>query len=196
MDDRYVRMQGGLGTGRVAHYRRQVKYKLQASMEFGIITDCRTAPSGQAYAPALTLAGRELYQALRPLLDRLDLSQPVGRDGIPSSRMPEQPEFYNGAIRMLIGRNPTAGEVVRRLLLSMPAVRQMRLFLRRQPRAAVSKNTVYAKFFQQPEVVRFSQKHGIPPATQEGARHRCPFLLNVLDACGIIRQTQTTVTLV
>src|ERR1051325_8074338 len=31
LDDRYIRMRGNLGTGRLSAYRRQVKYKLQAS---------------------------------------------------------------------------------------------------------------------------------------------------------------------
>src|SRR5205823_2342739 len=36
-DDKYIRMRGGYGDGRLGGYQRQVKYKLQAAMELGIL---------------------------------------------------------------------------------------------------------------------------------------------------------------
>jgi hypothetical protein len=36
-EDQYIRLRGGFGEGRIAIYRRQVKFKLQAAMELGIL---------------------------------------------------------------------------------------------------------------------------------------------------------------
>src|SRR5207302_229451 len=35
---------------------------------------------------------------------------------------------------------------------------------------------------------------GIEEATEEAAKRRCPFLINVLDACGFISQNVSTIT--
>jgi hypothetical protein len=183
-------MRGNLGSGRLANYRRQVKYELAASIEFGIITDCRILPPNLTYAPSLTVSGRELYRVLKPLLDSLDLSQPLDANGIPSKRMARRAVFYNAAIRDFVANNQATRQIVHGVLLSMPAVRQMRTFLRQQIRQRVPKNFIYEDFFGHPQVIRYCQRQGIPPATQSGAEHRCPFLLNVLEACGIFRQTQ------
>ena len=40
-DDQYIRLRGGYGEGRLGTYQRQLKYKLQAAMELGIIEDDR-----------------------------------------------------------------------------------------------------------------------------------------------------------
>jgi hypothetical protein len=193
LDDRYIRMTGGLGQDRLGHYRRQVKYKLQASIEFGLVTDCRLS-ANRPYSPALTEEGKEFFETIFPILEFLDLSQPLGADGIPSSQM-QPAHVYNSAIRAFIEDNPDARDVVTSILLNMPAVGQMKRFLRRQPPGRIRKAFIYANFFSQPDVIAFCNNVGIPPATQEGAKHRCPFLLNILDACGILDQTASHVIL-
>jgi hypothetical protein len=193
LDDRYIRMRGGIGTGRIGHYRRQVKYKLQAAIELGLVTDCRLA-ANQPYAPVLTDDGKEFFEAVFPILEFLDLSQPLGEDGIPSSQM-QQPQVYNSAIRAFIEDNPDARDVVTNVLLNMPAVGQMKRFLRRQPRGQIRRDFIYANFFSQPDVIAFCASVGIPPATRSGAEHRCPFLLNILDACGLLNQSTSHVAL-
>jgi hypothetical protein len=77
----------------------------------------------------------------------------------------------------------------------MPAVKQMLKFLYHQERTrVVSKARIYENFFQSESVQRFCDAVGIEPATQEGARHRCPFLLNILESCEVVRQSQFDVT--
>ena len=64
VDDKYIRMRGQLGEGRIAAYRRQLKYKLQAAMELGVLGDDRRAPADGDFTPQLTPLGREFRSAL------------------------------------------------------------------------------------------------------------------------------------
>ncbi|CAM9920646.1 unnamed protein product, partial [Chrysoparadoxa australica] len=86
-EDKYIRFRGNLGEGRISTYRRQLKYKLQAAMELGLLEDDRRASSEGEFIPALTPAGRELRSVLESRLAQMDLAFPVDADGLPSSRM-------------------------------------------------------------------------------------------------------------
>ena len=193
-DDQFIRLRGGLGEGRLGSYQRQVKYKLQAAMELGILADDRNYPADVTYPLELTPLGRELYNALRPLLDTLNLDFPRGEDGIPSTRMAERDEDYNEHIRTYIRANPGARGIVYRVFLNMHAVQQMLAFLYHIIRSPeVERSTVYDQFFQAPFVKQYCDQEGIEGATPEGARHRCPYLLNILAACDVIETSRDRV---
>jgi len=186
-DDEYIRLRGGLSEGRIGIYQRQVKYKLQAAMELGILTDDRNYPGGVDYTLELTAAGKELYHTLRPVLDRLDLAFRREADGIPSTRMVDTEQTYNAAIRERVASDPQAGDIIYRLFFGMSAVQQMLRFLYHVCRKPViTRQEIYERFFQAPFVKQFCEQEGIDEATLEAARRRCPFLLNILDACGIV----------
>ena len=57
----------------------------------------------------------------------------------------------------------------------------------------IQKNRIYTEFFTTPFVKRFCEQEGIEEATLEAAKHRCPFLLNVLEACGVITNERATI---
>jgi hypothetical protein len=77
----------------------------------------------------------------------------------------------------------------------MPAVQQMLAFLYHVCRTKeIQRNMVYKQFFQAPFVKLFCDQEGIEEATLEASRRRCPFLLNVLDACGIINVSKGNIT--
>lgn len=195
-DDDYIRLRGNLGDGRLASYRRQVKYKLLAAMELGILTDDRNFASETDYSLGLTPLGQELYTALQPVLARLDLQFPVDTSGIPSTQMRADEQVYNTAIRDEIARNPAARKIVYQVLLGMTAVQQMLMFLYHVARKqAVPRAEIYEQFFQAPFVRRFCDQEGIEEATIEASRRRCPFLLNILDACGVLEAQRTQVEL-
>jgi HKD family nuclease len=59
-DNKFIRLEGSLGTGRIAAYRRQIKYKMLAAIELGLVTDIRLVDDTISYEPALTEAGRKL----------------------------------------------------------------------------------------------------------------------------------------
>lgn len=194
-DDEFIRLRGGLGENRVGTYQRQVKYKLQAAMELGILPDDRNFAADEVYPLELTLLGKELYDAFRLLLDRLNLDFPREADGIPSTRMHDNEETYNNAIRDHIRANAGARKIAYRVFLNMHAVQQMLAFLYHVIRAPeVERSTIYDQFFQAPFVKQFCDQEGIDEATPEASRRRCPFLLNILAACDVIDTEHTKVT--
>ena len=82
------------------------------------------------------------------------------------------------------------------ILENMPAIAQMKNFLVSVANdGKVSKAQIYKEFFGYPEVLEFCDLVGIDPASEEGAKHRCPFLLNVLESIGFIEQGRFDVTL-
>lgn len=186
-DDAYIRLRGGLDKNdRIASYQRQVKYKLAAAMELGIITDDRKYASSDQYKPELTPVGKNLYKVLLPLLNSVDTSVTRDEDGVPSSRIADE-HLINGKICTFITSNEGARKAVYETFLGMHAVRQMLAFLYWEKRTAeVQKADIYEQFFEAPFVKRFCDQEGIEGASLEGAKRRCPFLLNILEACGIL----------
>ena len=185
-DDEYVRLRGELGEGRLSTYRRQIKYKLQAAMELGILTDDRHYPESRANPLELTPMGRELCEALKPLFKTIKFDFPRDADGIPTTRM-EDEDSINGAIRGLIRKDSKAHSLVYRVFLQMPAVQQMLAFLYHiEQKTKIPRSEIYEQFFQAPFVMQYCDQEGIEETTLEAARRRCPFLLNVLEACDII----------
>ena len=61
-------------------------------------------------------------------------------------------------------------------------------FLAGFPDDRIEKNEIYAGFFSFEPVIGFCNEVGIEPGTEESARHRCPFLLNILESLGRIDQ--------
>jgi superfamily II DNA or RNA helicase len=186
-DDQYIRLRGGLGADRLGTYQRQVKYKLQAAMELGIITDDRHYPDGVNYVLQLTPKGRDLYNALTPLFSTVRLTFTYGEDGIPTTRM-EDEDVMNSALRTLIQGDQAARSIVFGVFLQMHAVQQMMGFLYQIARkTTVRRSEIYEQFFQSPLVKQYCDQEGIEETTIEASRRRCPFLLNILDACDVLR---------
>lgn len=194
-DDAYIRMRGGLGENRLGIYQRQVKYKLQAAMELGVLPDDRNYASGELNPLELTPKGRELYEAFSPLLNRMDLDFSIDPDGVPSTRMHDNEETYNQAIREHIRANSASRDIAYRVFLKMHAVQQMLAFLYHVIRSReVARSTIYDQFFQAPFVKQYCDQEGIDEATPEASRRRCPFLLNVLAACDVIDTERSRIT--
>ncbi|NTV60615.1 MAG: DEAD/DEAH box helicase family protein [Chlorobiaceae bacterium] len=195
-DDKYIRLRGGLDEDRLGIYQRQIKYKLQAAMELGILPDDRNYSTHEITPLELTPKGQALYDAFRPLLDQLDLDFPFDADGIPSTKMHESDDYYNQAIRSHISTSSVARKAAYHIFLQMHAVQQMLAFLYHIIRSpAVERNTVYEQFFQSPFVRQYCDQEGIDEATLEAARRRCPFLLNILAACDVIDTERTRITI-
>ncbi len=186
-DNAYIRLRGKFGDGRIGTYQRQVRYKLQAATELGLLRDDRVTPGNEDVFPELTPLGHEVRSALLPVLRQLDLTLPPGGEGIPSSRMKESERVYNGAVRSRIDADAAAAKIIRRTILGMPAARQMLAFLYHVARReTVARSFIYENFFQTPFVQRFMEQEGIEEASPAASRRRCPFLLNLLDALGAI----------
>jgi len=192
--DEYIRFRGGYGEGRIGSYRRQIKYKLQAAMELGLILDDRSFPDSTDLNFNLAPAGIELRESLLPILDSLTLDFPLGEDGVPSTQMSQSEQEYNASIRTVVYSSPSAKQLIYKSLLGMNAVTQMLLFLYSiSRRTIVDRSEIYEQFFQAPFVKRFCEQEGIEEATIEASKRRCPFLLNILDACGIIEARRSEI---
>ena len=186
-DNQYIRLRGGFGDGRIANYRRQVRYKLQAAMELGLLQDDRAILGDDDVFPELLPLGREVRAVLLPVLQQCDLTLPPDEEGIPSSRMRENESVYNAAVRERVNADSAAARIIRSAVLSMPAVHQMLAFLYHVARReTVARSFIYENFFQAPFVQRFLEQEGIEEATIEASKRRCPFLVSLLDALGVI----------
>ena len=193
-DDRFIRLAGSLGSGRIAHYRRQIKYKLQAAMELGLLEDVRLAEDSDTYVPRLSEDGAKLWTLISNFVDPALLALQEDEEGGFSSKMPESPAFYNGLLRGAFAKSSELRIFALSIFLTMPAIKQMLQLLYQQERTrSVQKARIYETFFDFDPVKNFCDAMGVDPGTTEAARHRCPFLLNVLDSCGVITQSASSI---
>ncbi|MGH6836179.1 MAG: restriction endonuclease PLD domain-containing protein [Methylocella sp.] len=189
-DDTFIRLSGSLGAGRIAAYRRQVKYKLVAAIELGLITDIRLAENDAAYRPELTEDGRRLWELQKPFIDTSDLVIGPDDEGEYSSTTPKQAVYYNRLMQGIQARSKEAHDLYMSVMLNMPAVQQMLQLLYHQERTTtVRKARIYETFFTSRPVIDFCDAVGIELQTLESAKHRCPFLINILESCQIVEQS-------
>lgn len=173
-------------------FQRQTKYKLQAAMEMGILVDFRSdAESGVSLL--LTPEGKKLYDALQPLLSTLDMSfDDSGKTEISWTMNNES--TINSIISDYLEKNNNAFNTMEKLLLNMDAIVLFMKYLYSYKRKNVLKKAdVYAEFFKVPFVERYCEIHGINPPTDEGAKHRVPFLVNILECLGIVTQSRSDI---
>jgi superfamily II DNA or RNA helicase len=186
-DDRYVKMRGNLDEGRLGAYQRQLKYKLQAAMELRLIEDDRMMAADDYRQPSLTLLGSSLRASLEGRLAEIDLSFSV-ENGVPSTRMKNDEDFYDQLLLDAINRDSNIKKTLFEVFLGMHAVQQMMAYIYHIARdSRIEKNRLYNEFFESPFVHRFCEREGIEEATPEASRRRCPFLLHILAACGVVK---------
>ncbi len=194
----FVRLRGGLDEGRLGTYQRQIKYKLLAAMEIGLIVDDRMIPSDQEYTLELTPAGQAFYRACAPFLAGLDLSFPLDPEaGIPTTRMALGDREYSVGLKEYLSRTPGYRGEFLRICVRMPAVAQMLRYIYQVARSqTIARETVYRDFFSAPFVAEFCDQEGIEEASEEASKRRCPFLLNTLEAMGCLESGRDEVRVV
>lgn len=191
IDEKYVRIRGGLSKGRKGTFQRQTKYKLQAVMEFGWVVDDRNFASGEEYELTLTPAGKEMFEKLKPLLVKLNLKTKSSIDGVPKWEMIENVSKFNEELTNFL---KSGDNFIQKEFLKIHAISQMLNYLYRiERKEKILKKTIYEGFFRAPFVSKFCDQNGIDVASEEGAKHRCPFLLNILEGLGILNQTQSEI---
>jgi superfamily II DNA or RNA helicase len=194
IDEQFVRIRGDLGEGRLGAFQRQTKYKLQALMELGLILDDRKLGADREYQLQLTPRGKQLADILMPVCDKVDLTFKKKEDDVPSWEMNVQPSGFNQVIREFIQKHRSEGEFVSRVFIDMHAVGLMLNYLYRVERKKlIPKASIYGGFFNAPFIASYCDQNGIDAATDTGAEHRCPFLLNILEALGIIKQGRSDI---
>jgi len=196
LDDKYIRLRGNLDSGRLGTFQRQTKYKLQGMMEMGLIVDDRDYGPGEKYNLELTPQGKKVYQMLRPLIQKMNLTFSKGVSGIPSWNMKLNPQEFNISIWNFIKKDKKKKEYIQKIFLNTHAVSQMLNYLYRiERKKVIPKSSIYSGFFNAPFVKMYCDQNGIDIATEEGARHRCPFLLNILESIGVLTQTRSDITI-
>lgn len=193
-DQQFVRMSGGLAEGRLGRYQRQVKYKLAAAMELGLINDIRLVENRESYSPELTEDGRQFWSLLKGYVAPPDLEVSKDDNGIYSAKL-KGAEFYVDLVRKALIASPELEKLYDRLFLRMPAAVQMLRFLYYfSQKTVVRKNEeIYDNFFKFRPVVDFCRRMRIPASDNSGSSHRCPFLLGLLAARGILTISQYAV---
>lgn len=194
IDNEYIKIRGNFGVGRLGIYQRQTKYKLQGLMELGLIIDDRKISTDVDYNLKFTPKGRKVADMLFPLLDTIDLTFRDKNSAIPSWEMVLQPSFYNNKLQEFIQNNQIQEKFITEVFLEMHAVGLMLNYIYRiERKTVITKNSIYQNFFNTSFVSNYCDRNGIETATEEGARRRCPFLLNILEAMGLIKQSTSTI---
>ena len=189
LDSQYIRLRGNLDDDRLGAFQRQTKYKLQGLMELGLLVDDRKIGADKEYQLQLTPKGKQFAEILKPVFKKVDISFKDKNDDVPSWEMNAQPSAFNDAIKNFIQKNQKDGGFISRTFLEMHAVGLMLNYLYRVERKiTISKASIYQGFFNAPFIASYCDQNGIEAATDTGAEHRCPFLLNILEALGIIKQ--------
>ena len=193
---RFVKLRGNFEPGRFGTFQRQTKYKLQGLMELGLLVDDRTLEKNEKFELKITPQGLIFYKLLKPVIDNLDLSFKKKQQKIPSWDMNTPATNFNLSIRNFLLKHKNKKDTIRAIFLEMHAVRLILNYLYRVERKQIiSKADIYKGFFNSHEVARYCNQNGIEVATEEGAKHRCPFLLNVLEAIGILENRRNEVEL-
>ena len=172
---------------------RQTRYKIWACMELGFLYDDRN-PDEIVDADTfrnLTPAGKMLYKILSDYVIDADFYafNTSGKKEI-SWSMVHNEAYYNAFIRRLPlePQNKLAS-----IFLQMDAVQHMLIYLFHENKNTTHfvKSKVYENYFTAPYIKEYFEINGIEIPSLEGAKRRLPFILNILDAFGIISLGRT-----
>lgn len=167
---------------------RQTRYKIWACMEIGFLFDDRN-PEEEAVDDTfknLTPAGKTLYNILNKyVIDSTFYDFNTGGKTDISWQMIHQEPYFNDFIKTL---PEDEKENLAEVFLNMDAVTHMLVYLfhENKNQKHFNKGNVYKNFFNSPYVQEYFDINGISVPTEEGAKHRLPFILNILEAFGLI----------
>lgn len=167
---------------------RQTRYKIWACMELGFLFDDRN-PNEEAIDDTfknLTVDGKELHRILSTYVSDptfYDFSK-GGKTEI-SWRMNHNEEYFNDFIKSL---PDTEKEILKKIFFRMDAVQHMLVYLFHEHKnvSTLNKGNVYEEFFTAPYIQEYFDINGISIPSIEGAKHRLPFILNILEAFSVI----------
>jgi superfamily II DNA or RNA helicase len=167
---------------------RQTRYKIWACMELGFLFDDRN-PDETADKDTfrnLTVAGKSLYQILNKYVKDTDFYEfRTGGKTEVSWSMTHDETYYNNFIRNLPA---TEQATLAKIFLRMDAVTHMLIFLFHENKNIThfNKNNVYNSYFSAPYIKEYFEINGIEVPSLEGTKRRIPFILNILEAFGIV----------
>lgn len=186
LDDRLHEETYSPRDGGVTELGRQTRYKVWACMELDLLLDDRQADSLPDAYQHLTEAGVKVCEILNRHVKEDDFYafSTEGKVDI-SWNMVHGPKFYNEFVASL----PQAEKgILRKIFFEMDAVQHMTkyLFHATQNRKTLQRSDIYSNYFNTPFVRQYFEMNGIEQGSEEGAKRRLPFLLNILEAFGVI----------
>lgn len=189
----FVKFTGNYSEGQMGNFERKTKYALQASMELGLIIDFRQELKEQNFNIVFTKSGQDVYNALQPLLNDLDLSfKEDGKAEISWSMNCES--TINDTIKNYLNLNSSAKKLLRNVFLKMDAVNMLLKYLYSiQRKVSITKAEIYEDFFEAPFVKSYLERHGLENPTESVIVRRIPFLFNILESLGIINQGRSNI---
>ncbi len=191
LDEKYVRLRGNYDEGELGILQRSTKYKIQCAMELGLLVDDRKL-GNQEFVLKFTPDGEKLADLFSELLKNINDDFKTKKENIPNWDMTESTNYFNQQIYSFISKpkNSEAKILFQNLCIEMPAISLMVNYLLKILRKkTVMKNYIYENFFKTPFITSFCDQNGIDVSSDEGAKRRCPLLLNILESMGIINQT-------
>lgn len=195
LDAKYVRLRGGIDSGDLGGLQRKTKYLLVALMEMGIIEDNRNLTDQTKFKIALTKNGTAITRILTPLLDVANLSFKNKSSTVPSWEMVANKTQYVLLLKVLVNSS-SENLLFWQKLISFPAVIIIHKLLKSSEDKEISKTDfIYNNFYSFEPTLSFCESLNIKPGTVENAKHRCPFLLDLLEIGAVLEQKRSFVTL-
>ncbi|AXX90373.1 hypothetical protein CKA55_12925 [Arcobacter suis] len=190
---KYIKFNGAYDSGSLGGFQRQTKYKLQALMELKIILDFRGSSLENEFIISFTEEGEKLYKIFENYLKEksftFSASEEISWDISTISGI-ESLNKINTEIFDFLKSDSKNLQYIRNLFLNMDALSLLLNYLYRVNRSKnIPKQTIYKSFFKHTEVKQFCEMNGLKEPTEDVIVRRVPFLFNLLESLGIIKQT-------
>ncbi|MCT8978037.1 DEAD/DEAH box helicase [Clostridium sp. CX1] len=168
---------------------RQTRYKVWACMELGFIFDDRN-PSTDVDATTfthLTSEGILLYDALNKYVTDADFYSFNSAKDL-TWEMAHDAQYFNDFVKSLPS---DVKQQLQRVFFNMDAVKHMLkyLFHENKNKKNFSRGDIYSNYFNSPFVKQYFDMNGIEQDSEEGAKRRLPFILNILEAFSVVKFT-------
>ena len=193
MNEKFIRMRGDFSDdSNLATFQRQTKYKLQGMMGMGLITDDRKNGL-DVKMPELTELGKQLFTILKPIIDCADLSFKLKSKDY-SWEMNVGVSIFVENIKTYLNDNDEARKQYLNILFNFDAIRQLLYFLYFDNRKMnITKSDCYQFFIESLSVKKYCETQGIEIPTSEGAKHRVPFLITLLETADIVKTDRSNI---
>jgi len=165
---------------------RQTRYKIWACMELGLLHDDRN-PSEEVDRTTfmhLTSDGKYLYSVLNEYVrEEKFYSFKTAKEV--TWEMGENAQYYNNFIKSL---SKETVKKIENIFTNMDAVQHMLKYLFHENKNVkrFTRKDIYASYFNTPFIKRYFEMNGIEQDSEEGAKRRLPFILNILEALSIV----------
>lgn len=166
---------------------RQTRYKIWACMELGFLFDDRNA-SPQVDSTTfthLTTEGKMLYDVLIKFVKTSDFYSFKSAEDF-TWNMKHEAKYFNDFIKSL---PDDVKQQLQTVFFKMDAVKHMLkyLFHENKNKKTFIRSDIYSNYFNTPFIKQYFDMNGIEQDSEEGAKRRLPFILNILEAFDIIK---------